>query len=120
MPWIVAVAGWLVPGLGHALQRKWTRAAVYFLTVAALVAVGVLMRGTVFTSESAADAFDFLGYLSNLGAGLFYFVARSIENGAADAAHASGDYGTRFLAAAGILNLLFVLEACQIAQKRKS
>jgi len=117
--WIVAGAAWLVPGLGHALQRKWTRAVVYFVTVAALVAVGITMHGTLFTSEGAADAFDFLGYLSNLGAGLFYFIARPIASGATDAAHASGDYGTRFLATAGVLNLLCVLEAYEIARRRK-
>jgi len=119
MAWIVAVAAWLVPGLGHALQRKWARAVVYFVTVAALVIVGITMHGTMFTSEGAADAFDFLGYLSNLGAGLFYFIARPIAAGAADAAHASGDYGTRFLATAGVLNLLCILEAYEIARRRK-
>lgn len=118
--WIFAIAGWLVPGLGHALQRKWARAVVYFVAIAALVAVGVTMHGTLFTSEGAADAFDFLGYLSNLGTGLFYFIARPIAAGAADAAHASGDYGTRFLATAGVLNLLCVLEAYEIARRRKS
>lgn len=118
--WGVAIAGWLVPGLGHALQRKWARAAVYFLTVAALVAVGVVMHGTMFTSDSAADAFDYLGYLSNLGTGIFYFIARPIAATAADAAHASGDYGTRFLATAGVLNLLCVVEAYEIARRRKS
>lgn len=118
--WIVAIAAWLVPGLGHALQHKWARAVVYFVAVAALVTVGVTMHGTIFTSEGAADAFDFLGYLSNLGTGLFYFIARPIAAGAADGAHASGDYGTRFLATGGVLNLLCVLEAYEIARRRKS
>ena len=120
MAWIAALAGWLVPGLGHALQRKWARAVVYFVTVAALVVAGVEMHGTLFTSEGAADAFDFLGYLSNLGTGLFYFIARPIAAVSADASHAAGDYGTRFLAAAGVLNLLCVLEAYEIARRRKT
>lgn len=118
--WGMAIAAWLVPGLGHALQRKWARALVYFLAVAALLAVGLVMHGTMFTSESAADAFDFLGYLSNLGTGIFYFVMHSTAAAAADAAHASGDYGTRFLATAGVLNLLCVVEAYEIARRRKS
>src|SRR5260370_35517474 len=98
MAWIVAVAAWLVPGLGHALQRKWARAVVYFVTVAALVAVGITMHGTMFTSAGAADAFDLLGYLANLGAGLFYFIARPISSGAAYAPHASGHYVPPLLA----------------------
>jgi len=81
------------------------RAAACFLTVGLLVILGAGMRGNVFSS-SGNDAFDSLGYLADLGTGTFYFVARSLETTGADVSHAGGDYGTRFLAAAGVLNLL--------------
>ena len=42
----VGVAGWLVPGLGHGLQKMWGRAVGCFLTVGVLVLLGVGMRGT--------------------------------------------------------------------------
>src|SRR5271155_2141141 len=101
----IAVAGWLVPGLGHALLKMWGRAAACFLTVGVLVFLGAGMRGNVFTSRGN-DAFDTLGYVADLGTGSFYFAARSLEAAGADVSHANGDYGTRFLATAGILNLL--------------
>jgi len=44
MAFAIAVAGWLVPGLGHALLRMWGRAAACFLTVAVLVVLGAAMR----------------------------------------------------------------------------
>ena len=66
------VAGWLVPGLGHALQRMWGRAVACFLTVAALVLLGVGMRGNVFSSEGT-DAFGMLGYVADLGHRVFLF-----------------------------------------------
>jgi hypothetical protein len=116
---LVGVAGWLVPGLGHAILKMWGRAAACFLTVALLVILGAGMRGNVFNS-SGNDAFDRLGYIADLGAGTFYFVARSLETNGADVSHADGDYGTRFLAAAGVLNLLAALHAYEVARGRKA
>lgn len=114
----VAAAAWIVPGLGHLVLRKWGRALVFFASVAALAATGVLLRGRIFTSGNG-DLFDLLGFLADLGAGAFYVVARTVENGGADVSVAAGDYGTRFFATAGVLNLLCVLDAYQIATGRK-
>jgi len=119
MAYVIGVAGWLVPGLGHALMKMWGRAAMCFLTVGVLVILGTEMRGNVFTS-SGNDAFDSLGYLADLGAGTFYLVARSLETDGADVSHAGGDYGTRFLATAGVLNLLSALHAYEAARGRKA
>jgi len=117
--WGVAVAGWLLPGLGHALQKMWGRAAVVFLTVGALVVAGALMRGNLFTARGS-DAFDALGYVADLGTGSLYFLARTLERNGADVSHAGGDYGTRFLATAGVLNLLAALHAYEAARGRKA
>jgi hypothetical protein len=116
---LIGAAGWLVPGLGHAILKMWGRAAACFLTVALLVILGAGMRGNVFNSNGN-DAFDRLGYIADLGAGSFYFVARSLETNGADVSHADGDYGTRFLAAAGVLNLLAALHAYEAARGRKA
>lgn len=116
---VVAVAGWLVPGLGHLLLRKWGRALAYFLAVGTLAVVGVALRGNIFSS-SGGDAFGLLGYLADVGAGVFYFVSKFVHNGGADVSRAAGDYGTRFFATAGVLNLLCVFEAHEIARGRKT
>jgi hypothetical protein len=115
----IGAAGWLVPGLGHALQKMWGRALGCFLTVGALVFLGVGMRGNVFSSEGG-DAFGMLGYVADLGTGSFYFAAKALETKGSDVAHAEGDYGTRFLAAAGVLNLLAALHAYEAARGRKA
>ena len=117
--WAVAIAGWLVPGLGHALQRMWGRALVVFVAVGLLVVAGTSLRGNVFTSNGN-DAFDSLGYIADLGTGSFYFLARAMERAGADVSHAGGDYGTRFLATAGVLNLLAALHAFEAARGRKA
>jgi len=115
----IGVAGWLVPGLGHAFLKMWGRAVMCFVTVGLLVILGAGMRGNVFSS-SGNDAFDTLGFLADLGTGTFYLAARSLESNGADVSHAGGDYGTRFLATAGVLNLLAALHAYEAARGRKA
>ena len=115
----IGVAAWILPGLGHALQKMWGRALACFLTVGALVFIGAGMRGNLFTSDGG-DAFASLGYAADLGAGSFYLVARSLETSGPDVSRADGDYGTRFLAAAGVLNLLAALHAYEAARGRKA
>jgi len=115
----IGVAGWIVPGLGHVLQKMWGRGILIFVTVGALVLLGAGMRGNVFTS-GGDDAFDKLGYAADLGTGSFYFLARSLEKRGPDVSHAAGDYGTRFLATAGVLNLLAALHAFEAARGRKA
>jgi hypothetical protein len=119
MAFFIAVAGWLVPGLGHALLKMWGRAVACFLSVGLLVVVGAGMRGNLFRS-SGNDAFESLGFLADLGTGTFYWVARSLETTGPDVSHAGGDYGTRFLATSGVLNLLVVLHAFEAARGRKA
>lgn len=118
-PIACGLAGWLVPGLGHALQKMWGRALAFFLTVGALVLIGSGMRGNVFNSDGG-DAFASLGYVADLGSGSFYLLAKYSEPNGADVSRASGDYGTRFLAAAGVLNLLAALHAYEAARGRKA
>jgi hypothetical protein len=115
----IGVAGWLVPGLGHALQKMWGRAVICFLTIGVLVSIGAGMRGNLFTS-GGNDAFDSLGYMADLGTGSFYLLAKLLEKEGADVSHADGDYGTRFLATAGVLNLLAALHAYEAARGRKA
>jgi hypothetical protein len=115
---VAAVAGWIVPGLGHLILRRWSKAIVYFLCVGGLACAGLAMRGGVFSS-GAEDMFDRLGFFADLGAGGFYFLAHTIQTAGSDVAHATGDYGTRMFATAGMINLLTVLEAYEIGRGRR-
>jgi hypothetical protein len=115
----IGIGAWILPGLGHAVLKMWGRAIACFLTVGLLVVIGAGMRGNLFTAEGG-DAFAALGYVADLGAGGFYFLARSLEVDGPDVSRADGDYGTRFLAAAGVLNLLAALHAYEAARGRKA
>ncbi|MGH9776063.1 MAG: DUF6677 family protein [Candidatus Acidiferrales bacterium] len=112
------VAAWIVPGLGHLLLGRRGRALAFFLVVGGLAVVGYFLRGNVFEMRDGAG-FGFLGYLADLGSGIFYFLAHSIEKNGPNVARAAGDYGTRFIATAGIVNILCAFDAYEIASGLK-
>lgn len=115
---VIAVLAWAVPGLGHLLLRRWARGLALFTCVAALAFTGLLLRGRLFDAHSQ-DFFDMLGFVADCGAGVFFYAAHWFANGGPDVSRAAGDYGTRFFAAAGVLNLICVIDAHQIASGDK-
>jgi hypothetical protein len=114
-----AVAAWLVPGLGHLLLGRWGRALIFFCAVSGLVISGYLLRGNVFPPHSG-DPFGTLGFLADAGTGIFYYFSRFFEAAGPDVSRAAGDYGTRFIAAAGVVNVLAVLDTIEIATGRRN
>jgi hypothetical protein len=114
-----ALAAWLVPGVGHLLLGRWGRALVFFCAVSGLVVSGYLLRGNVFPPHSG-DPFGTLGFLADAGTGVFYYFSRFFESAGPDVSRAAGDYGTRFIAAAGVVNLLAVLDTIEISTGRRN
>jgi len=115
---MAAAAGWIVPGLGHAILKRWGSAAVAFISVSVLAILGMAMRGNVFPSSSV-DPFDRLGFFADLGTGAYYFLSKTFEASGPDVSRAAGVYGTMLIATAGVLNMLFMLEAFDIGRKTK-
>ena len=117
-PLVIALAAWLVPGLGHFLLGRTGRAVLFFIAVGGLAMTGFQMRGNVFSSHYS-DLFGMVGYLSDAASGIFYLFARLIEGAGPDVSRAAGDYGTRFIATAGVVNLVAVIDAYEIASGRR-
>jgi hypothetical protein len=118
----IAVAAWLVPGLGHLMQKRWGRGLVLLAGVGALAVTGALLRGVLFKVHGAdlrGDPLTFLGSIGDAGSGVFYWIVRALEKAGPDVSRATGDYGTRFIAAAGVANYLCVADALEIAMGRK-
>ena len=115
----ILVAAWFVPGMGHLLLRRWGRGIAFFLAVGGMAITGYFLRGNVFPSHPG-DAFGALGYLADAGSGMFYYCSRIFEASGPDVSRAAGDYGTRFIAAAGVVNLISVCDAYEIASGRRS
>jgi hypothetical protein len=115
----IAVAGWIIPGLGHLVQRRIGRAMAGIIAVGTMAMIGLWMRGNIFPARSD-DAFGLLGFIADAGSGIFYFLAHTIEKNGPDVSRAAGDYGTRLIATAGVLNMLFVLDALEISRGHKN
>ncbi len=115
----VAVAGALLfPGLGHLLIGKWGRALLFALAILLLFVFGVLQEGKLYVPEFEQMIYN-LPFLADLSIGLPYFLARNWGYGAGNLQNQSYDYGTTFLIVAGLLNLLVVLNAYDIAAGKK-
>jgi hypothetical protein len=115
----LAIAAWVIPGLGHLFQWRIGRAIAGFAAVGTLAMMGLWMRGNVFPARSD-DAFSLLGFIADAGSGIFYLLAHTIEKSGPDVSRAAGDYGTRLIATAGVLNMLFVLDALEISRGHKN
>jgi hypothetical protein len=114
----VAILAWAVPGLGHLVLGRWRRALAFLVSVGGLAIAGYLLRGNVFP-EHSADAFGRLGFFADASTGVFYYLAKLFERAGPDVSRAAGDEGTRFIAAAGLVNLLGAFDAYEIAAGRR-
>ncbi len=112
------IAGWLIPGAGHFLLRKWGRGALLAASILGMFAMGVAMQGKIYSS--AHDILDILGLVGDLGNGLLYIVSRVLGLGADQVQVTVGDYGTRFIVVAGLLNVIAAVDAHNLRTGRKA
>lgn len=126
--WLMGTVGWLVPGFGHLLQRKWGRAILLGGAVWVCFLAGLWMGGHLFIVTGTEHGFAALlqvpPMIANLGSGVLYGVCWLFDVGFADdpahAARATYEYGNTFLLVAGLLNYLVMLDAFDISAGRKS
>ena len=119
LPLMVLIAGWLVPGAGHLLLKKWIRAALLFISIVAMFSIGVALRGKVYTPNTG-ELLDMLNFIGDLGNGLLYVIARVAGWGQAPVELATADYGTKFMVVAGLLNIIAAVDAHSLATGRKN
>jgi hypothetical protein len=115
---IAPLAGWLLPGLGHLIQRRWTRGLLLMLAVFIMFFAGLGMQGKVYAFNTG-DLLDILGFVGDIGVGLLYFVARAMDWGAGNIQRAVADYGTKYIVVAGLLNIISAVDAYHIAIGKK-
>ena len=115
----LCVAAWLVPGLGHLLLRKQWRALILFASITIMFALGLAMQGQFF-STGTPSFLETLGYYGELCVGLAMPVAKFFGYSGGDPFFVSADFGTAYLVAAGMLNVLSVLDCYDIAMGRKN
>ena len=121
--WAPALAlGWLVPGGGHLLLRRTGRGLLLMAAIVLMYLCGLMMRGALFQPQSG-DLLTVLintgGFVGDLASGILYLLTVWLGYNQPDVAGAVHDYGTKFLVTAGLLNILAMVDAFEIAARRK-
>ncbi len=112
-------AAWLMPGCGHLMLGKKSRALVFFLTVMTAIAVGCLLEGNLHRILPN-QPLTLLATLGSMGSGIPYFALRFVAGYQGNVIAPGYEYGSAFLLTAGLMNLLLVLDVYDIARGRKS
>ena len=117
-PVLVALAGWFVPGAGHMWAGQRVKGVVFMLMLPLMFAIGLALEGRLFPFEPGQPLVA-LAAIADVGIGLPYIVARALGLGPGTVIAVTYEYGNTFLIVAGLLNLLVVCDAWDLASLRK-
>jgi hypothetical protein len=110
--------GWLIPGAGHMIQKRWIRGLLLFLSIVTLFLLGLAMQGRIYKANGG-DILEMLGFIGDVGAGGLYILTLANDWGQGAIAFATADFGTKFMIVAGLLNFIAVADAYHIAIGKK-
>jgi hypothetical protein len=117
-PYLIAAVAWLVPGAGHLWLGRTQKAAIFLVTLPLMFATGIWLQGRIFPFQPS-EPLVALAAFADVGIGLPYFVAKALQLGSGNVVAATYEYGNAFIIVAGLLNMLVVLDAFDVAQGRK-
>lgn len=110
---------WLIPGLGHYYLGKRKSAVAFAAIVTLTFLAGLSFQGRLYTIE-AGQPLTMLATFAVCGTGLLNIAARLlVENPGGMILSVTYEYGCAYLLTAGLMNLLLVLDACDLATGRK-
>jgi hypothetical protein len=116
--YLVCAAAWAVPGAGHLWQGRRQKGLVFLIALPLMFATGLWLEGRIFPFELSQPLVA-LAAFADLGIGLPYFVAKMLGHGSGRVVAITYEYGNTFAIVAGLLNMLVVLDAYDIAEGRK-
>ena len=117
-PYLICALAWAVPGLGHLWLGRRQKGLMFLGLLPLMFLFGLWIEGQLFSFEASASLVPLMA-LADLGIGLPYLAAKAMGAGAGRVVAIGYEYGNAFLIVAGLLNMLVVLDAFDIAQGRK-
>ena len=117
-PTVVWLISWLVPGAGHLLLGRLQKGIIFLVAITSMFAIGLALDGRLFPFDFSEPLVG-LAALANLATGAPYFVASALGKGEGVVTAVAYEYGNAFLIVAGLLNLLVVIDAYDVALGRK-
>jgi hypothetical protein len=116
--YLICAAAWAVPGAGHLWLGRTQKGLVFLIALPLMFVVGLWLEGRLFPFELTQPLVA-LAAFADIGIGIPYFVAKMMAAGGGTVTAQTFEYGNAFLIVAGLLNMLVVLDAFDVAQGRK-
>ena len=118
--WLVllCLAAWALPGAGHLWLGRRSKGLLFLAALPLMFAIGLAIQGRLFPF-TMSDPLVGLAALADLGIGVPYLVATTFGLGGGKVLAVTYEYGNAYLIVAGLLNLLVVIDAYDIALGRK-
>jgi hypothetical protein len=116
--YLICAAAWLIPGAGHLWLGRRQKGLTFLVTLTAMFAFGLWIEGRLFPFD-VRQPLVALSAFGDVGIGIPYFVAKALNAGVGRVVAITYEYGNAFIIVAGLLNMLVVLDAFDIAQGRK-
>ncbi len=118
---LLCLASWAIPGAGHLWLGRRGKGLVFMAALPLMYAIGLAIRGRLFPvfPIDPSEPLALLAALADISIGAMYFIAGAMGYGAGEVRAATYEYGNAFLIVAGLLNLLVVIDAYDVALGRK-
>ena len=116
--YLIAAVAWLVPGAGHLWLGRTQKGAIFLAALPLMFATGLWLEGRLFPFQPS-EPLVALAAFADIGIGVPYFIAKALQLGSGNVVAATYEYGNAFIIVAGLLNMLVVLDAFDVAQGRK-
>jgi hypothetical protein len=117
LPLVLALA-WALPGAAHLWLGRRQKGLMFLVTLPLMFAIGLLLEGRLFPFD-VSQPLVALAALANVGMGVPYLLASAAGAGRGDVVAVTYEYGNAFLIVAGLLNMLVLLDAFDVAEGRK-
>lgn len=115
---LLCLAAWFIPGAGHLWQGRRSKGVAFLIALPLMFFIGLGIDGQLFPFQ-LSEPLVALAAAAHVGIGLPYFLATALGLGVGDVRAVTYEYGNAFLIVAGLLNLLVVVDAYDIALGRK-
>ncbi len=115
---LLCLAAWAIPGAGHLWLGRRAKGLIFLVAITLMFTIGLAVHGRLFPFDFS-EPFVGLMAVADVGVGLPYFIANALGASGGDVTAATYEYGNTFLIVAGLLNLLVVIDAYDVALGRK-
>ena len=115
---LLCLASWAIPGAGHLWLGRRAKGLIFLVALPLMFVIGLAIRGRLFPFD-LAEPLVALAAVADVGIGLPYLIAAALGYGGGEVRAVTYEYGNAFLIVAGLLNLLVVIDAYDVALGRK-